>query len=112
MDEFKASLLKKAVKESEKNPSPASRTYGMNFENVTVDDTKRFLEYKCNYKKHKGKTWGEVLQKDMDYFTWAMTVMPSKTVTWNILAPLVLSKDIMDKKKMEDAVVNAMVHNS
>ena len=42
-----------------------------------VDETdeerlKRFLNYRCNFKKHKGRTWLEVFESDYNYFCWAV----------------------------------------
>jgi len=38
-----------------------------------ADRTMRYLEYKINYGKHKGKAWKELYANDYGYFTWALS---------------------------------------
>lgn len=48
----------------------------------------KFLDYECNYKKHKGTKWGVVFKKDLGYFNWVMTIMNPTTRTFQVLSKL------------------------
>ena len=65
-------------------------------------DVSKFLQYECNYKKHKGKTWGEVLKQDKQYFEWVMTVMNPTTRTYQVLSTL-CSEETRQKNRINTA---------
>lgn len=62
---------------------------GTALETLLADtDIVRYLEYTCNYKKHKGVSWGTVFAQDRQYFNWVMTVMNPVTKTYKVLSRL------------------------
>lgn len=52
------------------------------------EEVARFLDFECNYKKHKGEKWSKVFAKDRQYFQWVMTVMNPTTRTYQVLSKL------------------------
>jgi hypothetical protein len=84
---FKKKLLKKASK----SVQPVEEK--LDLDNLTVEDYQRFLNYKCNYKKHKGKTWEWVFTNDLNYFKWVMGVMNPQTQTWRVLSSLYMTPE-------------------
>lgn len=59
----------------------------------TQEEFERFLDYECNYKKHKGKKWGAVLHADPQYFTWVLTkAMNVRLKTWKVFS-MILSEE-------------------
>lgn len=56
---------------------------------VTPEVVNKFLDYVCKFKKHKGKTWRDVLMDDYDYFVWCVTkAMKKDTRTYEVFSTL------------------------
>jgi hypothetical protein len=54
----------------------------------------KFLNYTCSYKKHKGSTYGQVMQHDYQYFLWMLTkAMNPATKTWGVLSCLLTEEE-------------------
>ena len=54
---------------------------------ITIETVNKFLAYECGYKKHKGKTWRDVMEDDWNYFMWVLTkAMNPHTKTWAVLS--------------------------
>jgi hypothetical protein len=72
-----------------------AKTLPINQEISLVNETlaqklQRYLAYTCNLKKHKGKTWGHILNEDYGYFCWAVTNRLDKSrKTYSVLSVLV-----------------------
>jgi len=65
-------------------------------------DITRYLDYVCNYKKHKGESWRRVFTEDRPYFNWVMTVMNPATKTYQVLSQLCDQKTT-DKNRVNTA---------
>ena len=61
------------------------------FANETkTEEIKRFMNYTCNFKKHKNRTWQEVIEIDYTYFCWVVKNRLDKNKkTYSVLSPLV-----------------------
>jgi hypothetical protein len=60
----------------------------------TKEEFQRFLDYDCNYKKHKGKKWGTVLHTDPAYFTWVLTkAMSPRLKTWKVFSMILTDEE-------------------
>lgn len=66
------------------------------------EEVARFLDYDCNYKKHKGEKWGKVFNKDRQYFQWVMTIMNPNTRTFQVLSKL-CPASVTQKNKVNTA---------
>jgi hypothetical protein len=55
-----------------------------------VEQIQRFMNYTCNFKKHKGRTWQEVIEIDYTYFCWVVKNRLDKNKkTYSVLSPFV-----------------------
>jgi hypothetical protein len=60
----------------------------------TKEEFTKFLDYECNYKKHKGKKWGTVLAIDPEYFTWVLTkAMSPRLKTWKVFSMILTDEE-------------------
>ena len=61
---------------------------------VTDDVLDRYLQYKCNFGKHKGETWKTVITADIDYARWALiNFVKVESKTWKVLAATILNDE-------------------
>lgn len=82
MSSYQAGLMKRAKTLEEFKSSPP-------VDESDDDRLKRFLGYRCNFKKHKGRTWLEVFESDYNYFCWAVkTRLKPESKTYQTLFPL------------------------
>ena len=66
------------------------------------EEVVRFLDYECNYKKHKGEKWLKVFNKDRQYFQWVMTIMNPNTRTFQVFSKL-CPPSVLQKNKINTA---------
>lgn len=81
-------LLKKAVEKESKEVKEQDDN------GITEKVITTFLDYPCNYKKHKGTRWGDVLVNDYSYFKWVMMcAMNTQTKTWTVLSTFLSAEE-------------------
>lgn len=97
-DDFRTKIMSDAMKKASKEPKHESVPLG----DITQEVALKYLSYGCNYKKHKGTPWSDVIENDYNYFKWVIVhAMNRDTKTWKVLSTFIDASELTPKTRVE-----------